>query len=282
MSTYAIGDIQGCQQELVSLLDEINFDERNDRLWFTGDLVNRGPNSLETLRFVKKLGEKAITVLGNHDLHLLAIANGQSSYMHNGDTLEEILQATDKDELIGWLMQCPLLHQDEDLDFVMVHAGLAPRWSITQATALASEVENVLRGANYIEFFAHMYGNTPDTWSKKLEGWERLRVITNYFTRLRYCKKNGKMEFSEKNTPGNQAVQFSPWFEIENRVSANQKIIFGHWAALRNYKINYKAHNAYPLDTGCLWGGKLTALRLEDEQWFSVPSQQQKWTEQTD
>ncbi len=277
MSTYAIGDIQGCQQELISLLNEINFDESNDRLWFTGDLVNRGPNSLDTLRFVKELEGKAITVLGNHDLHLLAIANGQSSYMHNGDTLEEILQATDKDELLSWLLQRPLFHQDKSSGFIMVHAGLAPQWTIAQASALASEVESVLRGDNYTEFFANMYGNTPDTWSEKLEGWERLRVITNYLTRLRYCEPNGKMEFSEKNTPGNQAIQYLPWFEIKNRLSANQKLIFGHWAALRNYKIDYKTYNVYPLDTGCLWGGDLTALRLEDEKWFSVPSLQQKW-----
>jgi bis(5'-nucleosyl)-tetraphosphatase (symmetrical) len=277
MSTYAIGDIQGCQQELISLLDEINFNENKDRLWFTGDLVNRGPNSLETLRFVKELGDRAITVLGNHDLHLLAIANGQSSYMHKGDTLKEILQATDKDELLSWLLQRPLFHQDKSSGFIMVHAGLAPQWTTAQASALASEVESVLRSDNYTEFFANMYGNTPDSWSEKLEGWERLRVITNYLTRLRYCEINGKMEFSEKNTPGKQAVQYLPWFEIKNRSSANQKIIFGHWAALRNYKINYETHNVYPLDTGCLWGGDLTALRLEDEKWFSVPSQQQKW-----
>ncbi|MBT7952182.1 MAG: symmetrical bis(5'-nucleosyl)-tetraphosphatase [Gammaproteobacteria bacterium] len=277
MSTYAIGDIQGCQQELVSLLDEINFNENKDRLWFTGDLVNRGPNSLETLRFIKKLGDSAITVLGNHDLHLLAIANGQSSYMHKGDTLKEILQATDKDELLGWLLQRPLFHQDKSSGFIMVHAGLAPQWTIAQASALASEVESVLRGDNYTEFFAHMYGNTPDTWSEKLQGWERLRVITNYFTRLRYCEPDGKMNFSEKNTPGKQAAQYQPWFEIENRRSANIKLVFGHWAALRNYKIDYLTYNVYPLDTGCLWGGDLTALRLEDEKWFSVPSLQEKW-----
>jgi bis(5'-nucleosyl)-tetraphosphatase (symmetrical) len=278
MSTYAIGDIQGCQQELISLLDEINFDESKDRLWFTGDLVNRGPDSLETLRFVKNLGDQAITVLGNHDLHLLAIANGQSSYMHKGDTLKGILEASDKDELLTWLRQCPLLHQDENTDFIMVHAGLAPQWTISQAKMLAVEVELVLRGNNYTEFFTHMYGNEPDTWSDNLQGWKRLRVITNYLTRLRYCENEGKMDFSEKNTPGNQAAHHHPWFEIDTRASANQKIIFGHWAALRNYKINYETHNVYPLDSGCLWGGRLTALRLEDEKWFSVPSVQKKWS----
>jgi len=277
MSTYAIGDIQGCQQELLSLLDEVNFDEEKDRLWFTGDLVNRGPNSLETLRFVKNLGDRAITVLGNHDLHLLAIANGQASYMHKGDTLKEILEASDKDELLTWLRQCPLLHEDENTGFIMVHAGLAPQWTISQAKTFALEVELVLRGNNYTEFFAHMYGNEPDTWSDNLQGWERLRVITNYLTRLRYCELEGKMDFSEKNTPGKQAPHHHPWFEINTRASADHKIIFGHWAALRNYAGNYAAHKVYPLDTGCLWGGKLTALRLEDEKWFSVPSIQEKW-----
>jgi bis(5'-nucleosyl)-tetraphosphatase (symmetrical) len=277
MSTYAIGDIQGCHLELLSLLDEINFNANKDRLWFTGDLVNRGPNSLETLRFVKQLEDRAITVLGNHDLHLLAIANGQPQYMHKKDTLEDILAAEDREELLTWLRQLPLLHQDKELGFTLIHAGLPPQWTLEQASAYALEVEKVLAGDNYLEYFANMYGNTPDIWSEDLKGWDRLRVITNYFTRLRYCDLSGRMEFKEKTSPGNQPTPYLPWFEIKNRFSRDQKLLFGHWAALRNYEIDYKLHNVYPLDTGCLWGGELTALRLEDEKWFSVPSKQEKW-----
>ncbi len=277
MSTYAIGDIQGCQQELLSLLHEINFDESRDRLWFTGDLVNRGPESLQTLRFVKQLGDSAITVLGNHDLHLLAIANGQTQYMHKGDTVKAILKAKDRKKLLKWLRKLPLLHQDQQLGFVLVHAGLPPQWTVAQASAYALEVEAVLAGDDYADYFANMYGNTPDTWSEKLTGWDRLRVITNYFTRLRFCDVEGRMEFREKTIPGNQPAPFQPWFVLDNRLSKDHKLLFGHWAALRNYNIDYRKLNVYPLDTGCLWGGELTALRLEDEKWFSVPSLQKKW-----
>jgi len=277
MSTYAIGDVQGCQQELLSLLNEIEFDESRDHLWFTGDLVNRGPASLDTLRFVKQLGDRAIIVLGNHDLHLLAIANGQTQYMHRDDTVDEILNADDRDELLLWLRQLPLMHQDRELGFILIHAGLAPQWSIDQASAYALEVETTLRSDNYREYFANMYGNSPDKWSEDLRGWDRLRVITNYFTRLRYCDMQGKMEFSEKNSPGHQASPYQPWFEIENRVNRDHKLLFGHWAALRNYKVDFRKYNVYSLDTGCLWGGELSALRLEDEKWFNVPSKQEQW-----
>lgn len=277
MSTYAIGDVQGCQQELLLLLEEINFDADHDTLWFTGDLVNRGPNSLETLRFVKSLGDRAVTVLGNHDLHLLAIANGQQQYMHKGDTLEEILAADDRGELLSWLRKLPLLHHDEKLGFVMVHAGLPPQWTIEQAKMLAREVEDVLDSNSYVEYFSNMYGNEPDNWTDSLSGWERLRVITNYFTRLRYCDKDGRMDFREKRMPGTQTAPFIPWFETENRLNSEQGILFGHWAALRNYPVDSKKFNVYSLDTGCLWGGTLTALRLEDMRYFSVPSQQPEY-----
>ncbi len=277
MSSYAIGDIQGCYNELVALLDKINFDERRDRLWFTGDIVNRGPASLEALRFVKSLGNAAVSVLGNHDLHLLAIANGQQKYLQKSDTIDDILAAHDREELLKWLRHLPLMHEDEELGYVMVHAGLAPDWSIEEARIYASEVEEKLRGNDYVNYFAHMYGNKPALWSSSLTGWDRLRVITNYFTRLRFCDKNGEMDFAEKNSPGHQSPPFIPWFEVANRASAGEKIVFGHWAALRNYQIDYSAYNVFPLDTGCLWGARLSALRLEDEQWFSVPSEQKKW-----
>ncbi|NKB38150.1 MAG: symmetrical bis(5'-nucleosyl)-tetraphosphatase [Gammaproteobacteria bacterium] len=279
MSNYAIGDIQGCYSELLSLLDEINFDDAKDRLWFTGDIVNRGPASLQSLRFVKSLSDRAVVVLGNHELHLLAIANGQEKYLHKSDTIDDILGAHDRNELLNWLRYLPLMHEDTELGFVMVHAGLAPDWSVEEAQSYANEVEEKLRGKDYLKYFAHMYGNTPAKWSEALVGWDRLRTITNYFTRLRFCDEKGKMDFDEKNSPGHQAAPYLPWFEIARRASAEKKIIFGHWAALRNYHTDYKAHNVFPLDTGCLWGGRLSALRLEDEQWFSVPSEQKKWSE---
>ncbi|MFT5134972.1 MAG: bis(5'-nucleosyl)-tetraphosphatase (symmetrical) [Gammaproteobacteria bacterium] len=208
---------------------------------------------------------------------MLAIANGQAQYMQKADTLDEILKADDCVELLTWLRQLPLIHQDEKLGFVIVHAGLPPQWTIEQASTYALEVESILKGDSYRDFFAHMYGNTPAIWSEELRGWDRLRVITNYFTRLRYCEVNGQMEFNEKTSPGNQPAPYHPWFEIENRLSKEKRLLFGHWAALRNYNIDYKKHNVYPLDTGCLWGGKLSALRLEDEMWISVPSLQATW-----
>lgn len=274
MSTYAIGDIQGCHGEFLSLLDMINFDENRDRLWLCGDLVNRGPQSLNTLRFVKALGDAALCVLGNHDLHLLAIAHGQEKYKHKDDTIDDILCAEDREELLSWLRRCPLIHSDSELGYTMVHAGLAPTWSVQQACELALEVESVIGGEAYYEFFAHMYGNQPDKWSEELRDWDRIRVITNYLTRLRFCEENGRMDFSIKKSPGNQPDNFFPWFELAERRSKDNKILFGHWAALRNYKIDYQNYNVYPLDTGCLWGGSLSAFRLEDETWFAVPSQQ--------
>lgn len=275
MSTYAIGDLQGCHEELLELLDEINFDKNKDQLWFVGDLINRGPESLKTLRFVKKLGASAITVLGNHDLHLLAIANGQEQYMHSGDTLEEILAAPDKGELLTWLRQQPLAYQHKDLGFTMIHAGLPPQWETGQACEYAKEVETALVADNFKEYFANMYGNQPDQWSDDLQGWERLRFITNCLTRLRYCDADGRLNFKEKLAPGKQAKDLHPWFEIEYRKSRNDKLIFGHWASLRDYEIDYEALNVFPTDMGCVWGGRLVAFRLEDESFFSVPSRQE-------
>ncbi len=278
MSVYAIGDLQGCFDELEALLDKINFDENNDQLWFTGDLVNRGPKSLECLRFVKNLGKNAVTVLGNHDLHLLAIANGQKEQLRKADTLDSILSAPDKDDLLNWLKQCPLLHHDIDLGYTLIHAGLPPQWDLEQANECANEVESVLTSKKYKEFYATMYGKKPDTWSDELTGWDRLRFITNCFTRLRYCASdNGCVEFKEKGPPGTQAKPYVPWFEATKRKSKDLKIIFGHWSTVHLGNIsNFSIYNVYPLDTGCLWGGELTAIRLEDEEWFSVPSRQQR------
>lgn len=266
MATYAIGDIQGCFAELEKLLAQIDFNPERDTLWFTGDLVNRGPRSLETLRFVKALGEKHITVLGNHDLHLLAAASGLRA-THRGDTLDKILAAPDKNELIDWLRHRPLLHYDKSTRFVMTHAGLAPAWTLAQARKLANEVEVVLRGNSPDVFFKNMYGNQPDRWDEKLAGFERLRCIINFFTRMRFCHADGRLDLSYKGEIAGKPRELIPWFDVPDRVNANEKIIFGHWAALGG---KADVPNVYPLDTGCVWGNCLTAMRLEDEQRFSV------------
>lgn len=272
MSTYAIGDLQGCYEELLELLEHIRFNETDDQLWFTGDIVNRGPASLKTLRLVKKLN--AIIILGNHDLHLLAIAAGKGK-LRKTDTLDTVLNAEDKEELLNWLQRQPLLYQDTDLGYTMIHAGLAPQWSIADAKTYAMEVESVLQGKNAEAYFANMYGDQPDQWSDDLRDWERLRFITNCLTRLRYCDNNGRLAIKEKGAPGNQPSQYLPWYQVDKRNNKNEKIIFGHWATIRlGEKQNFESYNVYPMDTGCVWGGKLTAMRLEDEKFFSVPSKQ--------
>jgi bis(5'-nucleosyl)-tetraphosphatase (symmetrical) len=266
MSTYAIGDIQGCYEQLQELLTEINFDTQTDYLWFAGDLVNRGPLSLDTLRFVKSLGEHAITVLGNHDLHLLAVAGGHVR-QHKHDHINDILKAPDRNELLDWLANQPLIHHDKTLGFTMIHAGMPPDWDLQKAQQYAAEVEQALQGDQLQDFLAHMYGNHPDQWSEDLEGWDRLRYIINCFSRLRYCDENGKLCLGAKGAPGTQPEPFQPWFTIPGRKSASLQIIFGHWSTLGKQK----EQNIFPLDTGCLWGNRLTAMRLEDKKMFSVP-----------
>lgn len=257
MAVYAIGDIQGCYDELMSLLELIRFDPANDCVWFTGDLVNRGPASLQTLRAVRGLGESAVTVLGNHDLHLLALAQG-SAPLHKSDTLNEILDAPDRDELLTWLRQQPLMHHDAKLNITLIHAGLPPQWDLATAQACANEVETVLRSERYTAFFQRMYGNTPDVWSDDLTGQDRLRFITNSFTRLRYCDAAGHFDFKAKGEPGTQPEGFMPWFEVPGRRSENLRVVFGHWSALG---LRREPH-IVALDTGCLWGQQLTAMRL--------------------
>ena len=274
MPTYAIGDLQGCFDELTDLLELIRFDPARDRLWFTGDLVNRGPQSLACLRFVKELGDAATTVLGNHELHLLAVGNGQPQYLHAGDTLDDILAADDCAELLDWLRHLPLACHDEQSGLTMVHAGLPPQWDLAAALGYAREVEEVLQGPGYRDYFANMYGNEPDCWSPDLDGWERLRYITNCFSRIRYCSAGGRLNLEEKGAPGSQPEAALPWFEIAARKTRSDKIIFGHWAALRDYPQDYNRFNVFPLDMGCVWGGELVALRLEDERYFRVASRQ--------
>ena len=258
MATYAIGDVQGCHDELLVLLDRIRFDPSADQLWFVGDLVNRGPRSLETLRTIRDLGNSAVSVLGNHDLHLLAVAEGISRTKHR-DTFGDILSAPDRDELLHWLRHRPLLHHGGE--FYLIHAGLPPQWNMEQATGLAQEAETALRSPDYREMLWHMYGNEPTHWDDHLGDWDRLRFITNSFTRLRYCTADGRMEFKQKGQPGTQPAGLLPWFEVPDRRSAGARILFGHWSTLGFHV----SQDTYCLDTGCLWGGELTALRIDGD-----------------
>lgn len=267
MATYAIGDVQGCYDSLMALLDKIDYDDNQDTLWFAGDLVNRGPKSLKTLRFIKGLGDKAISVLGNHDLHLLALYYNQAS-PKKSDTLEATLQAKDAEEIMHWLRHRPLVHHDKSLNAVMVHAGIPPKWSAKKARKRALEVETFIQSADFKAFFHSMYGNKPSKWKKSLEGMDRLRMIVNYFTRMRFCSQDGQLDLVAKEGLESKPEGFSPWFELD-RKAKDTRIVFGHWAALEG-KAN--AENVFALDTGCVWGGKLSTLRLEDEAWFRIPA----------
>jgi bis(5'-nucleosyl)-tetraphosphatase (symmetrical) len=263
MAIYAIGDIQGCYAEFQLLLEKIKFDSAQDRLWLVGDLVNRGPDSLAVLRSVKALGESAITVLGNHDLHLLAVAEGKAA-LHRSDTLDAVLNAPDRNELLTWLRHQRLLYAEDG--YVLVHAGLLPQWSVKNATALAQEVEVALRGEDYVTFLEKMYGNVPNHWDDELTGYKRLRVITNAFTRMRICTQQGEIEFKFKGEIENIPEGYLTWFDVPKRKSKDATVIFGHWSAL-GLKLT---SNVIALDTGCLWGGPMTAIRLEDRQVFQV------------
>jgi bis(5'-nucleosyl)-tetraphosphatase (symmetrical) len=263
MAIYAVGDVQGCYAELAQLLEDIRFDPVQDRLWLVGDLVNRGPGSLEVLRLVKSMGDSAITVLGNHDLHLLAVAEGVAE-LHHTDTLNEILNAPDRGELLDWLRNQRMLHAQGD--YVLVHAGLLPQWTVAQAESLAREVETALRGDDYAIFLDRMYGNSPHNWDDNLTGYKRLRVVVNAFTRMRICTTEGKMEFKFKGEIHHIPEGYQPWFDIPNRASASSTVIFGHWSALG--LLNRK--NIIALDTGCLWGGPMSAIRLDNRQLFQA------------
>lgn len=266
MATYAIGDIQGCFASLEKLLLQVDFNKSRDKLWFAGDLVNRGPDSLSTMRLVKSLGDSAITVLGNHDLHLLAIAAEHKQTKDKG--LKKILKADDGPELIHWLRQQPLIHHDDNLGFTMAHAGIYPKWSLSQAQEYASELHEVLKGDKYLDFIHNMYGNKPKKWKKKLDGWDRLRFICNAFTRMRFCSQDGKLDFKKNGTPKVEASDIIPWFDVPDRKMKSQPILFGHWSTLGLLKRN----DVYALDTGCVWGGQLTALRVDSDspQYISI------------
>jgi bis(5'-nucleosyl)-tetraphosphatase (symmetrical) len=264
MATYAIGDIQGCFHSFQSLLKKIQFNPALDNLWLVGDLINRGSGSLEVLRWVFDHQSSIVSVLGNHDLHTLVVAEGFVN-AHRSDTIQPLLDAPDADTLLSWLRHQPLLHFAND--HLMVHAGLLPAWTPSQAQLLGQEVHQALCADNYREFLKHMYGNQPVQWDEALTGWDRLRVITNALTRLRICSQAGEMEFEFKGELSNRPAGYAPWFEIAGRASADTPVIFGHWSALGLHMAN----NVYALDTGCLWGGALTALRVDDKAVFQVP-----------
>ncbi len=263
MSTYAVGDIQGCLQPLKRLLDQVSFDPSHDTLWSVGDIVNRGPASLETLRFCHKLGNSFRMVLGNHDLHLLAVAKGFRPSKRN-DTFNAILNAPDRDELLHWLQQQPLIRYEKN--YAMVHAGIPPQWSLEQALIMADEVHTALRSEKKSQlFFTAMYGNEPRCWQEDLKPPTRWRVITNYFTRMRFCSKEGGLEFSCKASPSNAPEGYAPWFEHRERKAENTKIIFGHWAALEGKTCS---KTLFPLDTGYIWGGPMRLMNIKTEKYF--------------
>jgi bis(5'-nucleosyl)-tetraphosphatase (symmetrical) len=259
MATYAIGDVQGCCDELEALLLALAFDASRDQLWFVGDLVNRGPRSLDVLRLVRSLGDAAVTVLGNHDLHLLAIARGAAHVRPADHALVQVLEAPDRAGLLDWLQSRPLLHHDPGLGITMVHAGLPPQWDIPLARDCAAELESSLRSERSDRLFAQMYGNQPDRWRDDLEGSDRLRFITNALTRLRVCDASGRLLLKLKGPPGKMPAGAIPWFDAPGRRWDGARIVCGHWSALGYHD----AGGVLALDTGCVWGATLTAQRLD-------------------
>ncbi len=259
MAVFAIGDIQGCYDPFRELLDALAFDPDRDTLWLTGDLVNRGPKSLKTLRFVKSLGDSAITVLGNHDLHLLAIAAGQLRNGGRFKSLRKVFKASDRDELMDWLRHRPLAHYDEALDTLLVHAGTHPEWSVNNTLNRATEVESVLQGKNYKSLLGSMYGNNPTRWSDELSGHKRLRFIINCLTRMRMLTKKRHLNLTHSGAPYRARKNLVPWYDFEGQAWSGTRIVFGHWSALGLIVLP----NLISLDTGCVWGRQLSAVRLD-------------------
>jgi bis(5'-nucleosyl)-tetraphosphatase (symmetrical) len=264
VTRYAIGDLQGCDEELRALLGRLKFSADRDRVWFVGDLVNRGPGSLATLRLVRSLADNAVVVLGNHDLHLLAVAQG-AHRLRRSDTLDEVLAAPDRDQLLEWLLARPLAHAEGD--DLMVHAGVVPQWSVALTLQLAAEVESALR-RDARALFEHMYGNEPQRWDEQLAGMERLRFVINVLTRLRLCTADGRVDVALKGAPPAPPSELRPWFEQAKRATRDARVIFGHWSALGLVQ----RPGILGLDTGCVWGGALTAADLDsDRPLVSVP-----------
>ena len=265
MTTYAIGDIQGCGGALDRLLERISFDPSSDKLWFAGDIINRGPSSLHALQTVINLGDAAVTVLGNHDLHLLMVMAGFRKTAAK-DTLDDILKHVDRDEYFHWLRHRPFLHHDSDLGFTLVHAGIHSQWDLRTANLLARELEQVLRGENHLEFLHSLPGKSPEQWSPELAGIKRLRLITSVFTRMRFCRTDGSLEYDFKGPPADAPDGLVPWYKVPGSKTANEKILFGHWASHGESQLA----NVYPLDFGCVWGGCLVAIAIESGERFSV------------
>ncbi|MBX8590475.1 symmetrical bis(5'-nucleosyl)-tetraphosphatase [Pseudomonas cichorii] len=260
MAVYAVGDLQGCLEPLKCLLGDARFDPAKDQLWLVGDLVNRGPQSLETLRFLYSIRESVVCVLGNHDLHLLA-ASRNIERLKKSDTLREIIEAPDGNDLLDWVRRQKLMHYDEQRNIAMTHAGIPPQWSLKKALKYASEVEQALQDDNLYEpFLDGMYGNEPVKWDNDLQGVTRLRVITNYFTRMRFCTREGKLDLKSKEGIETALPGYEPWFKHPNRKTRDLKIIFGHWAALEG---NCDEPGVYALDSGCVWGGAMTLMNVD-------------------
>ena len=280
MSTYVLGDLQGCAASFDALLAHVGFDAARDRLWLVGDLVNRGPDSLGVLRRLIALGDAATAVLGNHDLHLLAIAAG-ARRIGKGDTIDAVLAAPDADALLDWLRHRPMAHRASvagpdraERDVLMVHAGVVPAWSGDDTMRHAAELEAVLRGSGWRDALGTMFGNRPALWSDALTGAERLRAIVNVLTRLRYCSVDGRIDFDAKDAPGVDGTAFPPppdgfraWFDIAGRRTRDTLVVFGHWSTLGVLVRD----DVVALDSGCVWGGQLTAIRLEDRTLFQTP-----------
>jgi len=276
MARWAVGDVQGCCDELEQLLARIRFSSDRDRLWLVGDLVNRGPASLAVLRRVRSLGDNAISVLGNHDLHLLAVALAGAK-LRRSDTLREILAAADRDALLEWLLLRPLAHFEPAYSDLLLHAGVLPQWTAAQTLQLAAEVERSLRD-NPRALLTSMYGDQPDRWQAALAGLERQRFTINVLTRLRFCTADGRVDFKQKGKPDSAPSPWLPWFRVARRASADQRIVFGHWSALGFCS----EHGVLGIDTGCVWGGTLTAVNLDDPEAppVSVPSRQPRSIEE--
>ena len=267
MATWAIGDLQGCYDELARLLDRLKYDPAADCLWFCGDLVNRGGQSLQVLRLLRTLGAQTVVTLGNHDLSLLAIAERTPAEQEKvNPELRSVLFASDRDELLGWLRAQKLLHHDPALNFLMVHAGLAPRWTLAQAQRAAREVEQQLHGGDYRRLLRGMFGNKPELWSGRLRGLERQRASINVLTRMRYCDVRGRIAFAEKGKPGTHKPGQYPWFEVPGMTRREVRVVCGHWSTLGRFC----GLGVYAIDTGCVWGGALTALRLDAEDPYFV------------
>ena len=269
MTDYAVGDIQGCYRELMEGLSALSFDPAHDRLWLTGDLVNRGPDSLATLKFLQRHQNSVRCVLGNHDLHLMAVARGHKATRDN-DTLSALLADSDCDRLLDWLRRQPLCWHDAELGYTLVHAGIAPQWTLQQALSYAAEVEQVLQSEAIDDFLAMLYGNQPDCWQPELRGHDRLRCIVNYFTRMRVCDRNGRLDLHYKGTLRDIPADHCAWFDHPQRKTREHRIIFGHWAALGCH-IDSK-HKLFALDSGCAWGQSLTFLRLDNHQITVIPA----------